>query len=92
MQVVVLKPFPYGADGIHVRELAAGAIEEIRDDLVAGLKAERYVREAGAGETPAPAPVAVPAAEEAPSAAVPDEVLAMPPAAAEPRPRRARKA
>ncbi len=43
MLVTVLKPFPYAADGKNIRELEAGAREEIVDDCVAGLIVEGYV-------------------------------------------------
>lgn len=70
MLVKVLKPFPYGADGIHARDLVEGDEEEIHDALVPGLIAEGYVAEVPTGlartvatmrsaEPPSPPPMQV---------------------------------
>jgi hypothetical protein len=43
MLVKILKAFPYAEDGIRIRELAEGAVEDVRDELVEGLKAEGFI-------------------------------------------------
>lgn len=44
MKVIVLKPFAYGADGIHSVDLAKGDKAEIADSLVPGLVKEGFVK------------------------------------------------
>lgn len=43
MKVLVLKPFPYAADGIKNKIQAEGSEPYIRDELVAGLEQEGFV-------------------------------------------------
>ena len=53
MKCTVLRPFPYSADGVSVRDLAHGAVEDIRDDLVPGLSREGFIApEPSGGERP----------------------------------------
>ncbi len=65
MLMKILKAFPYSHDGLTTRDLAADAVENIRDDLVLSLMEEGYVGEpegaalAAPGElAPAPATAA----------------------------------
>lgn len=48
MLVKALKSFPYSDDGIRIRTIAEGAVENLRDELVPGLAAEGYVAHADA--------------------------------------------
>jgi hypothetical protein len=43
MKVLVIKPFLYGADGIHAVNVEIGDELEIHDDLVPGLVKEGFV-------------------------------------------------
>lgn len=43
MKVLVLKPFPYAADGIKNEIQPEGSEPEIRDELIAGLEQEGFV-------------------------------------------------
>lgn len=43
MKVLVLKPFPYAADGINPTQLEEGDEPEVRDELVAGLEQEGFI-------------------------------------------------
>jgi len=77
MLVKILKPFPYSEDGINIRNLVAGAVEAIHDELVPGLKGEGYVGDAEgavAADLEAPAVDAAPGpAEDQSTTAEPDE-------------------
>ncbi len=61
MLVTILRDFSYAQDGIHSRDLVAGTVEDILDDLVPGLVAEGWVS-AGVS-APASEPVTPPAPE-----------------------------
>lgn len=50
MKYAVLRAFQYSPDGVRVVDLAAGSSEEIRADLVEGLKAAGFI-----GDPDAPA-------------------------------------
>lgn len=52
MLVRIIKAFPYGADGVHAVDLAAGEVHQIHDDIVPGLVAEGYVAVAEADADP----------------------------------------
>jgi hypothetical protein len=51
MDVKILKTFPYSADGTKTKDTVVDDVIDIRAELVTGLVAEGYVREAVAGET-----------------------------------------
>lgn len=63
MRMRVLKGFDYSTDGITSRHLVAGSEENIREDLVDGLRVEGYV-----APTRATADAAPPVAAEPPAA------------------------
>lgn len=63
MKVRALKPFPYSADGIRIRQIAEGEEFDCDPGSVPGLKAEGYVAEAKA-MGPSPENKMIPAAEE----------------------------
>lgn len=56
MLVKILKPFPYAADGVRIRDLAAGDVEEIHDDLIPGLEGEGWVKRVKAAAAGAAGP------------------------------------
>lgn len=44
MKVIVVKPFPYAADGLHAAAFVANDELDIHDHLVSGLEREGFVR------------------------------------------------
>lgn len=48
----VLRNFPFAADHIHIRELQAGALEELPEELIDGLVREGYAEVASAEQKP----------------------------------------
>jgi len=54
----ILKGFHYSHDGVTHRSLVEGAVEDIRDDLVAGLKKEGFVEKPGKSAAPVDPPAA----------------------------------
>lgn len=50
MWVKVLKSFPYAHDGMHTRQLEAGEVLPIHDDLVDALHRDGYIEEADQAE------------------------------------------
>lgn len=78
MLMKILKAFPYSHDGLTTRDLAADAVEDIRDDLVLGLMEEGYVGEpedcpTAAGDVGQAADASPGPDEGQPEAAEPDE-------------------
>jgi hypothetical protein len=41
---LVLKPFPYAHDGMHVRDMAKGETFECHDDVFDGLAKDGYIK------------------------------------------------
>lgn len=56
MRITVLKNFPYAHDFVRVRELVAGKVEEIRDDVVDGLEKAGLISKEVAEQPGADAP------------------------------------
>lgn len=50
MKQKILRAFPYSPDGMKVVTLEAGAVADIRDDLVEGLRAASYVGDPDAAD------------------------------------------
>lgn len=70
-RVMVLRAFPYSADGVHVEMLPAGAEASIRASLVHGLAAEGYVALAHVAVAAAAQPASIEAAPVVPPPAPP---------------------
>lgn len=75
--MTVLKPFPYGDDGIHASDLAAGETHQIHEELTAGLVREGYIEiapnDAGASNVSSPTGTAVGAGGQALIVEIPDD-------------------